>query len=210
MIALYCADIRDCLAHRQALESRLPPARATRMRAYRQDADRLRCLAAWWLLARSVGERQLQENPCLEGAHGKPWLAGGPCFNLSHAGQWVLLAVGDVEVGADIEVWSEKDCAALAEVAFHPAERAWWATRQSARDFFDLWVAKESYLKWLGTGLSRPPADFCLRLEGRTGQVDECPPARLRLYDALPGYSIAVCAAAPLPEAVVPVSLAFG
>lgn len=208
-VNVYYADIRDCLARRDALERTLPPGRAGRMRAYLRDDDRLRCLAGWLLMARVLGNGGvLDETELVTGPHGKPYLEGGPLFSLSHSGWYVLLAVGDAdispeigpEVGADIEVWRDDDYTALGAVAFHPSERD---RNMDARRFFELWAAKESYLKWLGTGLSREPSSFAVTLRGRTGRIEERPDLRLRLYDAVPGYSIAVCSAAPPPARCV-------
>lgn len=201
MVEVYYSDIRDCLARQGALVATLPPARARYMRSFLREEDRLRCLAGWLLMARIMGQDGiLDESAIQRGPQGKPSRVNGPYFNLAHSGNYVLLAVGNVELGADIEQWRDDDYRALAGLAFHPTERAWLAGHMCARSFFDMWTAKESYLKWLGTGLLREPASFSLTLRGHTAHVQERPNLHLGLYDDITGYSIAVCAASELPE----------
>lgn len=206
---VYYSDIRDCLARRSELEALLPPGRAGRMREFLRDADRLRCLAGWTLMAHILGRRGfLPDEAVTYGPYGKPRLVNGPHCNLSHSGNYVLLAVGAVELGADIEEWRDDDFLALAGTAFHATERKWLRKNLSAEAFFKMWAAKESYLKWLGTGLSREPSSFVVSLQGNGGLVAEYPGLHLRLYEELSGYSAAVCAAARLPERLIMVSLA--
>jgi 4'-phosphopantetheinyl transferase len=98
------------------------------------------------------------------GAHGKPYLAGddGLYFNVSHSGDYVVAAFADREVGIDIE----RRGRARMEVAdrfFHAGEIAalWSAGEETRRRLFtDYWAIKESFLKYLGTGLSRPLSTF--------------------------------------------------
>jgi 4'-phosphopantetheinyl transferase len=93
---------------------------------------------------------------------GKPRLEGhtGPCFNVSHAGDVVVVALSDREVGVDIERGG--DCAVLdaAAVACTASERAALdvvSSADRADAFLRLWTAKEAYLKATGTGLAVPP-----------------------------------------------------
>lgn len=133
------------------------------------------------------------------GPHGKPLLAGAELqFNLSHSGQCGLIAVAPRRpLGCDIEAvdarldtdlvarhcFSESEQARLARHADAPARRA---------AFFALWVAKEAYLKGLGTGLHIAPASFTLPRED--GALPALPGAdalewRLRRLDLGPGYA---------------------
>lgn len=102
------------------------------------------------------------------GPHGKPALAGGPVFNLSHSGGWAALAVTEAEaaLGLDIEAhreveadlagrfFSAAECGALA--ALRPADRA--------EGFFRAWTRKEALLKGVGEGLSLPLDGFDVTL----------------------------------------------
>ncbi|MDR2745559.1 MAG: 4'-phosphopantetheinyl transferase superfamily protein [Desulfovibrio sp.] len=174
------------------LEQSLPPMRARRMRSYRKPADRLHCLAGWLLLARVLGggldEFLLEYSP-----HGKPFLRNGPEFSLSHSGDFVLLAIGDASVGADIEQWRDENHASLARAAFHPDEFAALDAADMPRQFYELWVLKESYLKMRGLGLGLDPASFCLR--GAREAVFPVGGTRLffKRYRDMPGYSVAIC-----------------
>jgi 4'-phosphopantetheinyl transferase len=93
---------------------------------------------------------------------GKPRLAdaGGPCFNLSRAGDLALLAVSTVEVGVDVERHDGSRGLEAAPLACSPAELvALDRLPASARGeaFLELWTAKEAYLKASGVGLALAP-----------------------------------------------------
>jgi len=96
---------------------------------------------------------------------GKPWLQGGPEFNLAHCENAAVLALGDKRrVGVDIERLrpapdEDKDDDLVAEQFFAPGERARLRrlpeTERPAA-FLRCWTRKEALLKALGGGLSLP------------------------------------------------------
>lgn len=94
--------------------------------------------------------------------HGRPAVSGAPLhFNMSHAGDLVLFAVGGAPIGADVERFQAPETVAQVTASLHPRERAELAgLPASARPeaFARCWTRKEAYLKGLGTGLSRDPA----------------------------------------------------
>jgi 4'-phosphopantetheinyl transferase len=95
------------------------------------------------------------------GERGKPVLAGGPHFNLSHSGEVALLAVtGVAPVGVDVEQVNRlPDFEHIAERFFARGERD--ALRQAAPDdyadaWYRCWTRKEAYIKATGDGLHFP------------------------------------------------------
>lgn len=102
------------------------------------------------------------------GEHGKPALGspGPPIrFNLSHSGDRAVVAVAlGREVGVDLEgVRDDLDHSGIARGYFTPRERAAIESRtgpERAVAFFRCWVAKESYLKARGDGLSASLSAF--------------------------------------------------
>jgi 4'-phosphopantetheinyl transferase len=133
------------------------------------------------------------------GAEGKPALAGGPAFNLSHSGGWAALAVTEeVRMGVDIEAHRPVE-AAVAERFFSPAERALLAPLQGAawqQGFFRCWTRKEAFLKALGRGLRRPLDSFDVTLgaEARITRIAEGGELDWQLIDLAtgPGFAGAV------------------
>ena len=93
-------------------------------------------------------------------AHGKPELKDGPRFSLSHSGETMMLAIGDAELGCDIEAIDPTlDWPPLARSFFSPHENAALAALapDAARAaFFACWTRKEAFVKALGRGLSYP------------------------------------------------------
>lgn len=96
-------------------------------------------------------------------AQGRPSLAGGPFFNLSHSHSYAALAVSvTLDIGVDIEgfrkveegvarrFFAKAECAALAALP----EDAWQA------GFFRCWTRKEAIIKAHGLGLSMPLDSF--------------------------------------------------
>lgn len=193
---LYYMDIRDLSGRLEDLEKKLPPFRLQKMQAYRKPEDRMRCLAGWFLMVHFLGrDRKLDESSLSYGPHGKPSLLQGPYFNLSHSGNYVLLALDTFSVGVDVEVWRPESYRKLANACFHPKEIGQMEEDCSAKTFFDLWVLKESYVKMLGCGLSMDLASFCLQRKGRRAclEPDSGSGPFFRLYHCLPECSAAIC-----------------
>lgn len=98
-------------------------------------------------------------------AHGKPYLEGGPSFNLSHSGSRLLIGVAQAgRVGVDIEVHRElTDLDRLTERTFStPEARAILGRPPEERPpaFFRVWTRKEALIKAVGLGLGMPLRAF--------------------------------------------------
>lgn len=136
--------------------------RRSRMERYLRKADQARCLAAGLLLRHVFGEKGAAR--ITADSMGKPYLPGGPFFNLSHSGDKVVLLVSSRASGVDIEQispWSE----AVAQRVFTPREQAWLKTHREKAAFYRLWTAKEGIMKALGLGFRLPPESFEVQIE---------------------------------------------
>jgi 4'-phosphopantetheinyl transferase len=107
----------------------------------------------------------------LEGGGRKPELRDHPSlhFNLSHSGDYALIAVGSQPLGVDIEaIRLDVDWHALAKMNFHPDERAILEARPDAaiRTFFQIWAHKEAFLKAIGIGFTDQLTSIAVPLEG--------------------------------------------
>jgi 4'-phosphopantetheinyl transferase len=105
------------------------------------------------------------------GKNGKPYLENGAAsplrFNLSHSGELAVVAVGEVsEIGVDVEqIHPMPDWQGIAKRSFHPAETKWVSAANTdlrAKAFFEVWTAKEAYIKASGFGLSHPLDSFAV------------------------------------------------
>lgn len=93
---------------------------------------------------------------------GQPLLPGsGLHCSVSHSGDIWLCALSEQPVGIDVQLHRARRPAAVARRYFHPAEAA-FVERGQGRDFFHVWAAKESYVKFTGRGLSQGLASFCV------------------------------------------------
>jgi 4'-phosphopantetheinyl transferase len=99
------------------------------------------------------------------GPAGKPRVAGGFEFNLTHSGERALCAVArDAAVGLDMErIDPDADVQDIAAVCFtrreiEAIERL--SGPERAHAFFTTWTRKEAYVKALGTGLATPMLGF--------------------------------------------------
>lgn len=147
------------------------------------------------------------------GPQGKPLLFEPPFplhFNLSHCGDWAVVALGSRPVGIDLERPRPVDMLALAERFCSPGERDRLArlpeaARQNA--FFAAWVAKEAVAKARGDGLRLPFRSIELdladpaapRLVALAGDSGAARSWSLRSIPAVPGHCCAV-AVAPVAE----------
>jgi 4'-phosphopantetheinyl transferase len=88
----------------------------------------------------------------------KPFIgntSSGIHFNISHSGEWVLIALGRHELGIDLEkINPEFDFDKLLENHFSEAEQTFiYAAADQVAAFYFLWTRKEALTKAWGTGL---------------------------------------------------------
>lgn len=124
---------------------------------------------------------------------GKPALQDGPAFSLSHSGERVLCALSDEAVGADLQQLNPYNPALVRR--FFSKEEAAWLEEQQERDlaFSLLWSLKESYVKFLGSGIAGVHLDsFTVRvLPDGLAQIDG---SSVKLWYAVcDGYVMALC-----------------
>nr|WP_298101088.1 4'-phosphopantetheinyl transferase superfamily protein [uncultured Shinella sp.] len=131
-----------------------------------QDASRYMAshVAMRWIIAREYGyqpdEITYQYNPW-----GKPALAGGPEFSLSHSAGRALLAMAEHQLGIDIEIGTRSVHADWFEPVWSRAEKArLGAASLSNAHLLAIWRRKEAVVKALGKGLSQPLADVVVPL----------------------------------------------
>lgn len=162
-------------------------------------AARRQALAAAWLMARVFPESYEKER---WDGRGKPWIPGGAQYSLSHAGDWVALAVGEegdgAAIGCDIERLRARALAAgLLRKAMTEGERRRIVASGAPWDaFLRRWVIKEAFTKAMGRGLQIPFAEIETRVSPPgVAQVPEkwggaC---RVACPKAPEGYRMAVC-----------------
>jgi len=98
---------------------------------------------------------------------GKPYLASHPHihFNISHSGDWVVIAFSSAEVGVDVEKIRDVNLR-IAQRFFSVEEKQQLFSLPAKKQmdyFFDLWTLKESFLKAIGTGLTKPLKSFTIK-----------------------------------------------
>lgn len=109
------------------------------------------------------------------GEHGKPYIKGNPIyFNVSHCGNVILTAFCQEEIGVDIEIVREFN-SDVPKRFFTEEERQYIDLSadkaEENRRFFEIWTAKEAFLKFCGVGISGG-FDFCTADEkGVRGQI---------------------------------------
>ena len=133
------------------------------------------------------------------GEFGKPSVDGVE-FSLSHTGSVVLIGLGDLPLGVDVEKIPEERTVEQVGSSFHPREAEellGLPADERPEAFARVWVRKEALLKAIGTGLSRGISRDYVGTETIPGT----PVAGLRIHDlALPGmpdHRAALCTTVP-------------
>ena len=115
-------------------------------------------------------------------------------FNLTHAGDYAVLALSNEAVGVDLERIRGINWSRVAERFFHPEEQRYLADSDDPQTtFFTIWTLKESYLKAEGQGFSVSPRSFCVLPEGSGAVFGGGGGFRFRSFAAFPGYCFSVC-----------------
>ena len=168
MTEVRCLDIsRFSSGDYAVLYAEASEVRKRRADRYLRQEDRVRCVAADALLRLVPGYRE-EELACTPA--GKLYFkSGGTHFNLSHSGRWVVVAWGSDPVGIDVEqLQMDSGKLELARRYFCEDEQDYLFAappQEQAERFYRIWTGKESYLKYLGTGIDRPLQSFSVLKE---------------------------------------------
>jgi len=119
----------------------------------------------------------------------KPFFPDAPQikFSISHSGDFWACAFGKAELGLDIQQHTRCRSRDIAKRFFHPSEQKYLeACDYAQEEFFEIWTAKESYVKFTGRGLSQGLETFSV--------VEPIEGAEFRRIPFAEGYSMCVCA----------------
>ena len=97
-------------------------------------------------------------------AYGKPYIKDYSQihYNISHSGEWVVVAIGKSPIGIDVENRRE-DWDLIGERVFSESEKYW--SQNSYKRKAILWTIKEAYVKYLGIGLSKSLNSFSIDIK---------------------------------------------
>lgn len=172
-VHIWTARLSSHAASVTALEHLLSPsekATANRFHFVRHRLSYVFAHGALRQILSSYVERAPDEIRFTQNAFGKPFLVdaddpGHTCFNMSHSGDVVLVAVTrDRHIGADVELMRPlDDFAGIAQSNFTHQECALikrYPAEMQQTAFFTCWTRKEAFIKAVGKGLSIPLNTF--------------------------------------------------
>lgn len=146
--------------------------------------------AGQYLLRQVIGEVVYEHAEFAKNEHGKPYIVGSLIhYNISHSGQYVVLATADSEVGVDVQEKRLVRLEAMAKRFF--AKEEWQAfsecgSEEEKKDlFYYIWCRKEAYGKYLGTGLNTEVL--------QTNVLPDAEEIQWIEYEAVEGYQISIC-----------------
>jgi len=161
MINIWNIAVESQLRYITRLEGVLTPDEKAQAARFHQKKDALQFIVTRavlrFLLADRLSCRPEEVDIITAAEHHKPQLSGntGIYFNISHSNQQAVIAIGNQEIGVDLEyIHPDFEYLSVAEFAFSRMESDNLLTHKDPRkEFFRLWTRKEAFLKGLGTGL---------------------------------------------------------
>ena len=115
---------------------------------------------------------------------GKPYFPNCPGlhFSISHSGRYWACAVSEAEVGLDLQQYVKRRLETREEAAkrfqkmahrfFHPVESAYVDGDPYTR-FFQVWAAREAYVKYTGQGIDKHFSKHCVIPGGKAENFPE-------------------------------------
>jgi 4'-phosphopantetheinyl transferase len=159
----------------------LNEAERKRANKYHQQKDKQRFIIARGLLKKTaslylgVPVPEIQINV---GANKKPFISSSSIlkleYNLSHAGNWIIMAFGLGTIGIDVEqMQADFNYESLLPVCFSSLEQDYIQNKPNSRElFYRLWTRKESFVKATSKGLD-DNLPFLTCLEGEGALLDQ-------------------------------------
>jgi 4'-phosphopantetheinyl transferase len=211
MVEVYAIRIiedREFESLKEKFLSKLPDSSQQKINKLKNLPDLQRSLLGEVIVRWILGEKTAIQGKSIifeKTEKGKPYLIehSNPYFNISHSGNWVVVAFADKEVGIDVEK--------IRFINFQIAKRFYSKAefnklnkmegQEKLEFFFDLWTLKESYLKLLGKGLTKSLSSFTIRKSSSgfklTDGKSEINSVYFKQYLLDSDYKLSVCSLSP-------------
>ena len=123
--------------------SKISEERINKANKYQQINDYYLSIGAALLLANNFKDQEIKIH-----RNGKPYIEGGPYFNIAHSRDYVIFAKSNNrEIGVDIEI-IRKEMKKAIHYVLKEEEKV-----DDLEELFSMWSAKESLTKCLSTGM---------------------------------------------------------
>lgn len=203
MVSIFAVNINDeAAAPIDLLCELISSERQNKIKRFRFEDDKKRSLYGELLVRAiyaSIYDCESSRIKINYNDYGKPYIVSDSepllKYNLSHSGDWVLCGISDSEIGVDIE--RVDNCMDGIAERFFTAEEQEYIRKRSKDDlegFYQIWCAKECYMKWTGKGLAIPMDSFTCDIKRRTifdnNLIQE---VRLHTCALDKGYQIMIC-----------------
>lgn len=161
-VTVYLANIKnaDYRSLYEADRNKLEPRRILRIEKTLNEGQRKQLVCTGVLLNRVLGSMKITSDKIYYGPSDKPELKGinGVYFNISHSGDYVLLALGGQPLGADIQKTVAYKESLISRIC-GPEERTLIGS-DLVKHLNRVWAVKESYTKLTGDGISKDLKDI--------------------------------------------------
>lgn len=169
---IYFSNIKESKTTVSEMENRLPNSLLNEARKYKSLLDYRRSLVAYCILFKFLHHDDTNNAITFEiskNEYGKPFLLNKKdCFfNITHSGDWVAVAISDMEVGIDLEYKEPFDYDEVIDYLMSKSEKQFFSTLpcEFKKDiFYRFWTLKESYIKAIGLGMSKHLNSFSIEL----------------------------------------------
>lgn len=177
--------------------SKVSKKRQEKIARLKRNDDKLRCLGAG-LLIEFIKEKYNINDEIVIDKFGKPhFLRTKDSFNISHSGNYVVIAVSRFNIGIDIQRM-ENNNQLVAERNFHQNECTYINEGEDenvkTQRFYEVWTVKEAYLKNVGIGLRKPLNSFEVNFAEGKAKIMDNPGYEILQMKLDERYIMSVCA----------------
>lgn len=198
---IYALNLNSSFTENWELERILPTSVIREVGKYKCKKDYRRSLigyAALFILASNYLDCEIKNLEIDKNEWGKPYFKEFDKFhyNISHSGDWVVLAIDSDEVGIDVEFMEKFDYSEVVNSFFSLEEqKTFFKVPNKLRNevFYRLWTLKESYLKAIGEGLSRELDSFTVLLKNSPVTIEKDNNFELNELVFDKNYKLSIC-----------------
>ncbi|MEI4830696.1 4'-phosphopantetheinyl transferase superfamily protein [Bacillus sp. FJAT-53711] len=200
-----------------ALKQFISSERVNNIKRFKFEEDKIRSILGELLVRYTICKNSNIENSDIyfkKNEFGKPYIDCnyGIYFNLSHSGSYLICAISNQNIGIDIEKIQDIDIA-IAHNFFCDSEYDEIASAPESKKyecFYSYWCLKESYIKYIGKGLTIPLNSFCFEMVDKNIKViqsNEEKKEKFALLSISNNYKAAVCYLAAEIETISEIAL---